>query len=99
MSGIDRELTLETRTSFSDKHFPRAQKSETEWEFAEIWADTLISPPYILMLVKEKSGKFCIHNPAQNYKVIFTSDDYESAKMWLLEDEYERLNSRILQEV
>ncbi|MEG3859233.1 hypothetical protein [Microcoleus sp. herbarium12] len=28
---------------------------ETEWEFAEIWADTLISPPYILMLVKEKS--------------------------------------------
>ncbi|XZN96707.1 MAG: hypothetical protein ACM65K_28425 [Microcoleus sp.] len=62
-------------------------------------ADTLISPPYILMLVKEKSGKFCIHNPAQNYKVIFSSDNYEAAKMWLLEDEYERLNSRILQEV
>jgi hypothetical protein len=74
-------------------------EQETEWEFAEIWADTLISPPYILMLVKEKSGKFCIHNPAQNYKVIFASDNYESAKMWLLEDEYERLNSRILQEV
>jgi hypothetical protein len=74
-------------------------EQETEWEFAEIWADTLISPPYILMLVKEKSGKFCIHNPAQNYKVIFYSDNYEAAKMWLLEDEYERLNSRILQEV
>lgn len=74
-------------------------QEETEWEFAEIWADTLISPPYILMLVKEISGKFCIHNPAQNYKVIFTSDNYESAKMWLLEDEYERLNSRILREV
>ncbi len=74
-------------------------EQETEWEFAEIWADTLISPPYILMLVKEKSGKFCIHNPAQNYKVIFTTDNYDDAKMWLLEDEYERLNSRILQEV
>ncbi|MGB7708773.1 MAG: hypothetical protein WBL95_04360 [Microcoleus sp.] len=75
-----------------------SQKSEQEieWEFAEIWADSLISPPYILMLVKEKSGKFCIHNPAQNYQVIFTSDNYEAAKMWLLEDEYERLNSRIL---
>ncbi|MCL1474030.1 hypothetical protein [Argonema antarcticum] len=72
---------------------------EIEWEFAEIWADTLISPPYILMLVKEKSGKFCIYNPAQNYKVIFTADNYDDAKMWLLEDEYERLNSRILQEV
>jgi hypothetical protein len=74
-------------------------EQETEWEFAEIWADTLISPPYILMLVKENSGKFCIHNPAQNYKVIFSSDNYEAAKMWLLEDEYERLNSRILHEV
>ncbi len=75
----------------------RESEQETEWEFAEIWADTLISPPYILMLVKEKSGRFCIHNPAQNYKVIFSSDNYEAAKMWLLEDEYERLNSRILQ--
>ncbi|OCR01640.1 hypothetical protein BCD67_19340 [Oscillatoriales cyanobacterium USR001] len=73
-------------------------EQEIEWEFAEIWADTLISPPYILMLVKEKSGKFCIHNPAQNYQVIFTSDNYDDAKMWLLEDEYERLNSRILQD-
>ena len=72
---------------------------ETEWKFAEIWADTLISPPYILMLVKETSGKFRIYNPAQNYQVIFSSDNYEAAKMWLLEDEYERLNSRILQEV
>ncbi|WP_373536484.1 hypothetical protein [Microcoleus sp.] len=72
---------------------------ETEWEFAEIWADTLISPPDILMFVKEVSRKFCIHDSAQNYKVIFSSDNYEAAKMWLLEDEYERLNSRILQEV
>ncbi len=71
-------------------------EQEIEWEFAEIWVDSLISPPYILMLVKEQSGKFCIHNPAENYKVIFTSDRYEDAKMWLLEDEYQRLNSRVL---
>jgi hypothetical protein len=77
----------------------KESEQETEWEFAEIWADTLISPPYILMLIKKKSGFFCIHNPAQNYKVIFSSENYEDAKMWLLEDEYERLNSRILQEV
>ena len=51
------------------------------------------------MLVKEFLGNFCIDNQAQNYKVIFSSDDYEAAKMWLLEDEYERLNSRILREV
>ena len=77
----------------------KESEQETEWEFAEIWADTLISPPYILMLIKKKSGFFYIHNPAQNYKVIFSSENYEDAKMWLLEDEYERLNSRILQEV
>jgi hypothetical protein len=49
------------------------------------------------MLVKEKSGNFCIQNPAQNYKIIFSTDNYKAAKMWLLEDEYEPLNSRILQ--
>ncbi|OBQ33708.1 MAG: hypothetical protein AN485_17990 [Anabaena sp. MDT14b] len=48
----------------------QTSKQETAWEFAEIWVDTLISPPYILMLVKEQSGKFSIHNPAQNYKII-----------------------------
>jgi hypothetical protein len=74
----------------------QTSKQETEWEFAEIWVDPLIS--YILILVKEQSGKFCIHNPAQNYKIIFTSDNYEAAKMWLLEDDYERLNRHILQQ-
>lgn len=73
-------------------------EQETEWEFAEIWVDTLISSPYILMLVKEQLGKFCIHNPSQNYKIMLSSDNSEAAKMCLLEDEYERLNSRILQQ-
>ncbi|MTJ51059.1 hypothetical protein [Dolichospermum sp. UHCC 0259] len=73
-------------------------EQETEWEFAEIWVDTPIFPSYILMIVKEQSGKLSIHNPAQNYKIIFASDNYEAAKMWLLEDEYERLNNRILQQ-
>ena len=68
----------------------------TEWEFAEIWADPIISPPYILMLVKYSTGKFGIHNPAQNYKTVFSSSDYESAQMWLLEDEYERVTGQIL---
>ena len=118
MSGINREIILETRISLIDKHLPGTKKAqneleiegsvylfndretlENEWEFGEIWVDPLISPPYILILVKEKSGKFCVHNPAQNYKVIFASDDYEVAKMWLLEDEYERLNSRIIPEL
>jgi hypothetical protein len=71
--------------------------SEPEWEFAEIWVDPWLSPPYILMLVKERSGKFSIQNPAQNYKSIFTSDTYEESQMWLLEDEYERVTGRFCQ--
>ena len=74
-----------------------AQTLEIEWEFAEIWVDPWPSPPYILMLVKEQSGKFSIQNPAQNYKSIFTSDTYEESKMWLLEDEYERVTGRFYQ--
>ncbi|HLO51909.1 MAG TPA: hypothetical protein VK211_26100 [Kamptonema sp.] len=30
---------------------------------------------------------------------LFITDNYDDVKMWLLEDEYQRLNSRILQEV
>jgi hypothetical protein len=86
MSGIDREIYLETRTSLID-----------QWEFAEIWVDPWLSPPYILMLVKEQSGKFSIQNPAQNYQSIFTSDTYEESLMWLLEDEYERVTGRFCQ--
>ncbi|MBD2542560.1 hypothetical protein [Planktothricoides raciborskii] len=86
MSSIDREIYLENRTSLID-----------QWEFAEIWVDPWLSPPYILMLVKEQSGKFSIQNPAQNYQSIFTSDTYEESLMWLLEDEYERVTGRFCQ--
>mgnify|MGYP001810430144 CR=1 FL=1 len=74
-----------------------AKTAETEWEFVEIWVDPWLSLPYILMLVKDQSGKFSIHNPAQNYKCIFTSDTYEESQMWLIEDEYERVTGRFCQ--
>ncbi|MDJ1170880.1 hypothetical protein PMG71_15710 [Roseofilum sp. BLCC_M154] len=70
---------------------------ELKWEFAELWVDPWLSPPYILMLVKEESGQFHIKNPAQNYQSIFTSNTYEESQMWLLEDEYERVTGRFYQ--
>ncbi len=72
-------------------------KLSTEWEFAEIWVDPYLSPPYILMLIKEQSGKFSIQNPVESYRTIFTGDTYEEAQMWLLEDEYERVTGRFSQ--
>ena len=32
LSGIDREITLITRTSFIEKHLPGTQKAESEFE-------------------------------------------------------------------
>ncbi|MGK7919978.1 MAG: hypothetical protein AB4080_08220 [Trichodesmium sp.] len=36
MSGIDREIYLETRTSLIDKHLPGTEKSQRELESEEI---------------------------------------------------------------
>lgn len=36
-----------------------------------------------------------VYDPAEQYKVIFASPDYEEAKLWLLEDEYEPVRGRL----
>jgi hypothetical protein len=36
-----------------------------------------------------------VYDPAEQYKVIFASPDYEEAKLWLLEDEYELVRGRL----
>jgi hypothetical protein len=37
---------------------------------------------------------FNVYDPAQDYEIIFSTDNYESAKLWLLEDEYEPIQGR-----
>ncbi len=68
------------------------------WEFTELWVDPTASPPYVLILLSDKSGISCVYDPAENYQVVFSSSTYEEAKLWLLEDEYERVESRIKSE-
>ncbi len=68
------------------------------WEFTELWIDPTAFPPYILILLGDKSGNSCVYDPAQNYQVVFSSCTYEEAKLWLLEDEYERVDRRIQSE-
>jgi hypothetical protein len=43
----------------------------------------------------DSSGKSCVYDPNQNYELAFSSDSYEEAKLWLLEDEYERVEGRL----
>jgi hypothetical protein len=64
------------------------------WQFTELWIDPTASPPYTLILLSDPSGNSAIYDPAQNYQPIFTSSTYQEAKLWLLEDEYERVNGR-----
>jgi len=37
-----------------------------------------------------------MYDPKQGDKVVFSSNNYEAAKLWLLEDEYEQVEGRLL---
>jgi len=72
-----------------------AQNITDNWEFTELWIDPTASPPYVLILLSDSSGKSCVYDLNQNYQLVFKSDTYEEAKLWLLEDEYERVEGRL----
>lgn len=58
----------------------------------------MLSPPYILLLLCDSERNCRIYDPKQGDKVVFSSDNYETAKLWLLEDEYEPVEGRLLAE-
>ncbi len=65
------------------------------WELTELWVDPTASPPYVLILLCDNQGSTGIYDPAQNYQTVFTSASYQEAKLWLLEDEYERVEGQL----
>ena len=69
---------------------------KNNWEFTEVWIDPMLSPPYILLLLCDSEVDCQICDPKQGDKVIFSSNSYETAKLWLLEDEYEPVQGRLL---
>ena len=69
---------------------------KNNWEFSEVWIDAMLSPPYLLLLLGDCEGNCRIYDPAQGYKIVFSSNNYEEAKLWLLEDEYEPIEGRLL---
>ncbi|BAB74701.1 hypothetical protein ACN23B_15050 [Anabaena sp. FACHB-709] len=66
------------------------------WEFTEVLIDLMLSPPYILVLLCDSEGNCQMYDPKQGDKVVFSSNNYEAAKLWLLEDEYEQVEGRLL---
>ncbi len=72
-----------------------AQDLANNWQFAELWIDPTAIPPYVLILLGDSDGNCCIYDPTESYKIVFASSTYEEAKLWLLEDEYERIEGRL----
>jgi hypothetical protein len=78
--------------------YPAPDLVKNNWEFTEVWIEPMLAPPYILLLLSDKEGNCQIYDPALGYKIVFASSSYEEAQNWLLEDEYERVESRFLAE-
>jgi hypothetical protein len=81
-----------TNTTSSPTHDP----VKTNWEFTEVWIDPMLTPPYILLLLCDSEGTCQIYDPKQGDKFVFSSDNYEAAKLCLLEDEYEPVEGKLL---
>ena len=74
-----------------------AERAKT-WQFLELWVDPALFPPRVLMLIGDRDGSCRIFKPDVDYQLVVTHSDYEAAKAWLLEDEYERIESQLLAE-
>lgn len=68
---------------------PALDPDKSNWNFAEVWIDPILSPPYVLLLLGNPLGDCRVYDPAEGYRVVFTSESYDEAQTWLLEDEYE----------
>lgn len=78
---------------------PALDPAKTDWHFVEVWIDPMLCPPYILLLLGDLAGSCRVHDPAENYKVVFSSATYDEAQTWLLEDEYEPVEGRLSAEI
>ncbi len=61
----------------------------------EVWSDESFDEPYLLVLGKTVRGEIVVIDPKEHNKVVFRSNDYDEAKLWLLEDEYTLVDGRM----
>jgi len=77
---------------------PALAEPTQSWSFLELWVDPFLFPPKVLMLMGDEEGVYRILDPGADYKLVVTHADYESAKEWLPEDEYEQVQGQLLAE-
>ena len=66
-----------------------------KWRFTELWVDSTAVPAYDLILSGDNEGNCCVYDAAEGYKIVFASSISEEAKLWLMEDEYERIEGQL----
>jgi hypothetical protein len=74
---------------------PALETAKSSWNFLEVWVDPMQSPPYLLLVLGDESGRCNILDPADRYKLVKNYDSYDQAQFWLLEDEYKPLEGRL----
>ena len=74
---------------------PALDPVKSNWHFLEVWVDPMQSPPYVLLLLGDKSGSCYIVDPTKQYELINRCATYDEAQFWLLENEYEPLEGRL----
>ena len=69
------------------------------WRSLEVWVDPTVSPPYLLLVLDDESGTWRVVDPKEGYRTLYVNQSYDDVKLWLLEDEYERVEGRLDREM
>ncbi len=51
--------------------------------------------PYLLLVLPSSTDAVVIRDPQDGGRIVHEAADYASAKLWLLEDEYARVEGRM----
>jgi hypothetical protein len=68
------------------------------YEWYEVWADETHDTPYLLFLCPspKEQGQYLILDPKEDNRVVDVLPDYDSARLWLLEDEFTLVRGRMM---
>jgi hypothetical protein len=66
-------------------------------QWYEVWAYEGLDVPYLLLL-RPNSSSFEIIDPKLGNRIVFESPSYEDAVNWLLEDEFEKVGRKMIEE-
>lgn len=62
-----------------------------KYVWCEVWLEELGDPPYVLLLLKERTGDFVVYDPYE-HRYPFRSRMEQDAVDWLCEDGFSRID-------